>query len=229
MIKEYAVWVPSPSNISLNLHFKALYGVFNWLWNSLNLIPMPLYDLHEQTRPSEVCSGWIQVASAASVQRTSLLAAGSEAEGTCNLTLGETLPPLSTGAANINTKWKVPRSCFKDQFTRRAVSHYSACEDSFVKPSMALEELCRSWENNPDDVIVMSSGSSQLRLGDDEFLTEKLQTGRRGVWKTWKGLMKDGFELHHGDCRIQCFCSLTRIRNYKSGYLWLWSQPSASC
>ncbi len=29
-----------------------LHGVFNWLWNSLNLILMPLYDLHKKTRPT---------------------------------------------------------------------------------------------------------------------------------------------------------------------------------
>ncbi len=28
-----------------------LHGVFNWLWNSLSVILMPLYDLHKQTRP----------------------------------------------------------------------------------------------------------------------------------------------------------------------------------
>ncbi len=43
----------------------------------------------------------------------SLLVGGSEGEGTCNLTLGETLPPLSSGTAKINTKWKVSLSCFK--------------------------------------------------------------------------------------------------------------------
>ncbi len=29
-----------------------LHGVFNWLLNSLSLIPMPLYDLHKQMRPT---------------------------------------------------------------------------------------------------------------------------------------------------------------------------------
>lgn len=28
-----------------------LQDPFNWVWNGLNLIPMPLYDLHKQTRP----------------------------------------------------------------------------------------------------------------------------------------------------------------------------------
>ncbi len=39
-----------------------------------------------------------------STQGNSLLAVGSGAEGTCNLMLGETLPPLSTGTAKINTE-----------------------------------------------------------------------------------------------------------------------------
>ncbi len=39
----------------------------------------------------------------------------SETEGTCNLTLG-----FSTGTAKINTKWKVPMSCFNRDI--RAVS-----------------------------------------------------------------------------------------------------------
>ncbi len=30
-----------------------LYGVFHWLGNILNLIQMPLYDLHKLTRPTE--------------------------------------------------------------------------------------------------------------------------------------------------------------------------------
>lgn len=29
-------------------YLKALYGVFIWLWNSLNLKLMPPYDLHKQ-------------------------------------------------------------------------------------------------------------------------------------------------------------------------------------
>ncbi len=47
------------------------------------------------------------------LRQSSLLKTGSEAEGTCNLMLSETLPPLSTGTTRINTKWKVPLSCFK--------------------------------------------------------------------------------------------------------------------
>ncbi len=42
-----------------------------------------------------------------------LLPGKGEMEGTCNLTLGETLPHLSTGTVKINTKLKVPQSCFK--------------------------------------------------------------------------------------------------------------------
>ncbi len=35
-----------------DLYLKVLCGVFNWLRNSLSLIPMPLYDLRKQTRPT---------------------------------------------------------------------------------------------------------------------------------------------------------------------------------
>ncbi len=67
-----------------------------------------------------VCSGWISVATAANwrsisgaaARRSNLPAVESEMERTCNLTLGDMLPPLSTGTAKINTKWKVPLSCF---------------------------------------------------------------------------------------------------------------------
>ena len=41
-------WCVSPYHQSL----KQPQGVFNWLWNSLSLILMPLYDLCKQTRPS---------------------------------------------------------------------------------------------------------------------------------------------------------------------------------
>ncbi len=95
----------------------------NWLWNGLSLIPMPLYDLHKQMRPtarrlavsirlngasyfSRLLKVRLQSCRLLSSRGSSLLAAGSEAEGTCNLMLGETLPPLSTGTARINKNEK---------------------------------------------------------------------------------------------------------------------------
>ncbi len=53
---------------------------------------------------------------------SSLYAAGSDTEGTCNLTLGETLPPLSTGTNKINTKRKVLQSCFKEKSTATSLT-----------------------------------------------------------------------------------------------------------
>ncbi len=57
-----------------------------------------------------------------SSQQSSLFAVGSEAEGTYTLTLGETLPPLSTRTAKINTKWEVPLSCFNIKIGMRNLS-----------------------------------------------------------------------------------------------------------
>ncbi len=60
----------------------------------------------------------------------------------------------------------------KGQFTYHG-EYYSA-EHSCLMSSEAQEELRQVWLNNPDDVIVMSSGLSQLVLGDDTFLAEGL-------------------------------------------------------
>ena len=93
--------------------------------------------------------------------------------------------------------------------------------------SLALEELCQRWGTNPGDAIVTSSGLSRFRLADYKFVAESwsyinrgVECERHGCLPDWKGLMTDQGELHSGNCRIQCFCSLTHIRKYKSKYLW---------
>ncbi len=69
--------------------------------------------------------------------------------------------------------------------------------------------------NKADDVIVMSSGSSQLRFGDSCCLTYS-QRYNLEVWSlcspSREGLMKDAIELPCGKCRIQRFWSLTHFR-----------------
>lgn len=46
-----------------------------------------------------------------------------------------------------------------------------------ITSNVSLEELCQVSENNPGGVAVMSSGLSQLGLGEYLFLTKNLHYG----------------------------------------------------
>ncbi len=85
-------------------------------------------------------------------RQISLLAAGSEAEGTCNLTLGETLPTLSTRIAKINTKWKVPLSCFNVKVINESHQEINSITKQFL---FCLS--CTGWEHSSWEKILCTS------------------------------------------------------------------------
>ncbi len=79
--------------------------------------------------------------------------------------------------------------------------------------------LKTTYNNNPDDVIVMSSELFQLGVGNYKFLQKTCVTNWRcDVWKTWVFTRQLGsnercYWLHYWKCRIQCFWSLTYPRS----------------
>lgn len=70
----------------------------------------------------------------------------------------------------------------------------------------------KAWENNPDDVTVLSSFSLRLEK-NSASKTGGVELKRCGCLPARDGLMKDDIQLHYGDCRSQSICSLTHTRS----------------
>ncbi len=66
----------------------------------------------------------------------------------------------------------------------RPSEYCSHCQNCSILSSVVLEELCQVRENNPADVITMSSGLLRLGFRDYKFITESL-CYKLGVW-VWK-------------------------------------------
>lgn len=86
--------------------------------------------------------------------------------------------------------------------TQSHEEYYSVCENSCIILSVAPEDLCQIRENNPDDVIVESSGLSQLVLRDSRLSWKARVTNWDVEFERWEHLpCKVGLTKRPSGCR----------------------------
>ncbi len=101
-------------------------------------------------------------------------------------------------------------------YTLSSVTHHeedhSACENSCKMSSVALEELFKVWQNDPDYVKAVSSGLSQPGLENYRNRQPELQNGVVKFERYWhlpggegQGTRNNTIQVHYGKCRIQGF------------------------